>query len=75
MGAQFDTVYAEGGYRLSRGVDAFGETGGGAQVLALMPAQGGFVETVFAEPGTYALVDHDMRHAEAGAHGKIVVTR
>ncbi|MEV0267829.1 multicopper oxidase domain-containing protein [Hamadaea sp. NPDC050747] len=74
VGAQFDTVYAEGGYRLRRGVDPFGQTAGGAQVLDLAPAQGGFVETVFVEPGTYALVDHDMRHAETGAHGKIVIT-
>jgi nitrite reductase (NO-forming) len=66
VGAQFDTVYAEGAYRLRGGP-------GGAQALGLTAAQGGFVETVFTEPGTYTLVDHDMRHAEGGAHGRIAV--
>lgn len=74
VGAQFDTVYAEGAYLLRDGVDGFGQRAGGAQALGLAPAQGGFAEAVFAEPGTYALVDHDMRHAEAGEHGKLVVT-
>jgi nitrite reductase (NO-forming) len=74
VGAQFDTVYAEGGYLLRGGTDAYGQKAGGAQVLALAPGQGGFVEAVFAARGTYALVDHDPRHAEAGAHGKLVVT-
>lgn len=68
VGAQFDTVYKEGGYLLSRGGP------GAAQVLDLAPAQGGFVETVFPEPGHYPFVDHDTRHADAGAHGVFEVT-
>ncbi|MEV4399789.1 multicopper oxidase domain-containing protein [Nonomuraea sp. NPDC049607] len=41
----------------------------GAQALDLAPAQGGFAELVFPEAGTYPIVDHTMRQAEAGAHG------
>ncbi|MGI5493485.1 multicopper oxidase domain-containing protein [Microtetraspora malaysiensis] len=63
VGAPYDTVYKEGAYTLKKGGP------GGAQALDLAPAQGGFVELVFPEPGTYPIVDHDMRHAEAGAHG------
>ncbi|NRQ37071.1 multicopper oxidase domain-containing protein [Nonomuraea sp. NN258] len=63
VGAPFDTIYKEGAYAL-RAADP-----GGAQVLELAPAQGGFAELVFPEPGTYPVVDHAMRHAEAGAHG------
>ncbi|WP_260477660.1 multicopper oxidase domain-containing protein [Nonomuraea sp. WAC 01424] len=63
VGAPFDTVYKEGAYRL-RTRDA-----GGAQALDLAPAQGGFAELVFPEAGTYPIVDHTMRQAEAGAHG------
>ncbi|MCA0307637.1 MAG: multicopper oxidase domain-containing protein [Actinobacteria bacterium] len=73
VGAQFDTVYAEGGYLLRRGRDAFGTRGGGSQALALQPAQGGFVETVFGEAGRYPLVTHAMADAEHGAHGVVVV--
>lgn len=62
VGAQFGTTYLEG------------VRGGPAQTLALAPSQGGFVETVFPEPGRYALVDHDMRHAEGGAHGTVAVS-
>ena len=51
VGAQFDTVYREGGYLLSRGRDGLGGTAGGAQVLGLHAAEGGFVETVFPEQG------------------------
>ncbi len=69
VGAQFDTVYKEGAYLLRPGDD------GGSQVLDLAAAQGGFVETVFPEPGHYPFVDHDMRHGEAGAHGIFEVTR
>ncbi|WP_063271479.1 cupredoxin domain-containing protein [Amycolatopsis keratiniphila] len=47
---------------------------GGAQVLDLAPAQGGFVELTFPEAGHYPFVDHDMRHAENGAHGQFTVT-
>jgi nitrite reductase (NO-forming) len=73
VGAQFDTVYKEGAYLLRPGGDAGDQ--GGAQVLDLAPAQGGFAETVFPAPGHYPFVDHDVRHAESGAHGIVTVTR
>jgi nitrite reductase (NO-forming) len=70
VGAVFDTVYKEGAYALrARG----GGGSGGSQVLDLAAAQGGFVETEFAAAGHYSFVDHDMRHAEAGAHGVVEV--
>jgi nitrite reductase (NO-forming) len=68
VGAQFDTVYKEGAYLLRP------DDPGGAQVLDLAPAQGGFVETVFPEPGRYPFTDHDMRQGESGAHGIFAVT-
>lgn len=68
VGAQFDTLYKEGTWLLRPGDP------GGAQVLDLAPAQGGFVELSFPEPGHYPFVDHDMRHAENGAHGRFTVT-
>ena len=75
VGAQFDTVYVEGAYTLARGRSALGgTTDGGAQVLALQPAQGGFVELVFREAGHYPMVSHIMSDAEIGAHGVIEVT-
>ena len=53
VGGQFDTVYREGDWVLRDG----GSTGtGGAQVLDLAPAQGGFVELTFPEAGTYPFV-------------------
>ena len=67
VGGQFDTVYAEGAYLLRRGQ-------GGAQALALQPAQGGFVELVFPEAGRYPFVSHVMVDAERGAHGLFRVT-
>ena len=67
VGSRFDTVYKEGSYLLRPDDD------GGAQSLDLAPAQGGFVETVFPEAGNYPFVDHDLRHAEAGAHGHFEV--
>jgi nitrite reductase (NO-forming) len=73
VGAQFDTVYAEGAYLLRRGRDTFGTRDGGAQSLGLQAAQGGFVETVFGEAGRYAMVSHSMVDAERGAHGFVVV--
>ncbi|HEX6470889.1 MAG TPA: multicopper oxidase domain-containing protein [Streptosporangiaceae bacterium] len=73
VGAQFDTVYKEGAYLLRPGDHA--DDQGGAQVLDLAPAQGGFAETVFPAPGHYPFVDHDMRHAGSGAHGIVTVTR
>ncbi|MEN8652582.1 multicopper oxidase domain-containing protein [Streptomyces sp. 21So2-11] len=68
VGTVFDTVYKEGAYLLKP------DQPGGAQVLDLAPAQGGFVETVFPDAGHYSFVDHDMRHAEAGAHGIVEVS-
>jgi nitrite reductase (NO-forming) len=71
VGGQFDTVYREGDWVLRAG----GSTGtGGAQVLDLAPAQGGFVELTFPEAGTYPFVSHAMADAEAGALGRVLVT-
>lgn len=67
VGGRFDTVYAEGAYLLRGGA-------GGAQVLGLTPAQGGFVEPTFPEPGRYPFVSHVMVDAERGAHGLVEVT-
>ncbi|GLW66247.1 hypothetical protein Arub01_44910 [Actinomadura rubrobrunea] len=69
VGTRFDTVYKEGAYLLRPGRGR-----GGAQVLDLAAAQGGFVETTFPEAGRYTFVDHDMRHGENGAHGIVQVT-
>lgn len=69
VGTVFDTVYKEGAYLLRP------DQPGGAQVLDLAPAQGGFVETAFPEAGHYSFVDHDMRHAESGAHGVVEVSK
>ena len=69
VGTVFDTVYKEGA-RLLRPSDP-----GGAQALDLAPAQGGYVETTFPQPGHYTFVDHDMAHAESGARGTVEVTR
>jgi nitrite reductase (NO-forming) len=66
VGGQFDTVYSEGNYLLHPGP-------GGAQVLSLAPAQGGFVELSFPEAGHYPFVSHVMVDAERGAHGIITV--
>ncbi|MFI2433550.1 multicopper oxidase domain-containing protein [Streptomyces sp. NPDC018693] len=69
VGTVFDTVYKEGALLLTP------DQPGGAQVLDLAPAQGGYIETTFPEPGHYSFVDHDMRHAETGAHGTVRVTK
>jgi nitrite reductase (NO-forming) len=68
VGAPFDTVYVEGGYRL-RASDP-----GGAQVLDLAPATGGFVEAVFTQPGSYPFLTHALADADRGARGAIDVT-
>ncbi|MGH3366741.1 MAG: multicopper oxidase domain-containing protein [Nocardioidaceae bacterium] len=68
VGTQFDTVYSEGAYLLDGG-------SGGAQLLPLLPSQGGFVEMTFPEPGHYPIVSHLMVDAERGAHGLFEVTR
>jgi len=67
VGTQFDRVYSEGSYLLNGG-------DGGSQALALAPAQGGFVEMTFPEPGHYPFVSHIMVDAERGAHGLFEVT-
>ncbi|GIJ23006.1 multicopper oxidase domain-containing protein [Micromonospora lutea] len=67
VGAQFDTVYAEGRWQLRP------DEPGAAQVLDLAPAAGGFVETVPPEPGNYPFVTHAMVDAERGARGMIQV--
>lgn len=69
VGTQFDTVYKEGAWLLRPPGGS-----GGSQALDLVPAQGGFVEMTFPEPGHYPFMDHDMRHAENGAHGVFEVT-
>ncbi|MRH28877.1 multicopper oxidase domain-containing protein [Microbacterium sp. SYP-A9085] len=63
VGGQFDTVWSEGRYLVDRAKDT------GSQALGLMPAQGGFVELTFPEPGHYPFVSHFMVDAERGADG------
>ena len=74
VGGQFDTVWAEGAYRLRDGVGPLGGRDGGSQVLALAVAQGGFVELTPREPGRYPFVTHAMADAERGARGVLQVT-
>ena len=65
VGTIFDTVYKEGTYLLRRGnVDR-----GGAQVLDLQPAQGGFVELTVPKQGRYAIVTHKFANPGKGALG------
>jgi nitrite reductase (NO-forming) len=72
VGGQFDTTFLEGAWTLGGpGADPAGT--GGAQVLGLLPAQGGFVEVVFPEAGEYPFVSHLMVDAERGAHGLVSV--
>lgn len=73
VGGQLDTVYLEGAYVLG-GPDAPPGGTGGAQALALLPGQGGFVELTLPEAGHYPFVTHVMVDAERGAHGVIEVT-
>ncbi|MGA4670127.1 multicopper oxidase domain-containing protein [Propionibacteriaceae bacterium Y1923] len=70
VGGQFDTVFKEGEWLLR----PHNTHGGGAQALDLAPAQGGFVELVFSEPGTYTFVNHSFVEAERGARGIIKVS-
>jgi nitrite reductase (NO-forming) len=65
VGTIFDTVFKEGHYELQPG----NPTGGGSQALDLMPAQGGFVETTFAQPGVYTMVSHRFADASRGDLG------
>ncbi len=64
VGTIFDTVYKEGAYQLRPD-----DGKGGAQALDLQPAQGGFVEFTFDEPGQYVLVTHKFRNASRGGLG------
>ena len=70
VGGQFDTVFSEGSFLLHPG----NAERGGAQVLSLGPAQGGFVELSFPQAGHYPFVSHVMVDAERGAHGLFEVT-
>ena len=70
VGGVFDTVFKEGEYLLRPD----NENGGGAQALDLAAAQGGFVELVFEEPGTYTAVNHAFADMERGARALIRVT-
>ena len=72
IGAQFDTVWKEGAYRLG-GPEQVGGEDAGSQALGLLPAQGGFVETTFPEAGHYPFVNHLMTSGEKGAHGIVRV--
>ncbi len=65
VGTIFDTVFKEGHYELQPG----NPTAGGSQALDLMPAQGGFVETTFAQPGVYTMVSHKFADASQGDLG------
>ena len=75
VGTQFDTVWTEGRYLIggdSRADSA--ASSAGAQVLPLLPAQGGFVELKVDQPGDYSIVNHIMSLAEKGAHGILRVS-
>ena len=67
VGEQLDDVWSEGEWRLPPAEH------GAAQVLPLLPAQGGFVDLTFDEPGHYPFVSHLMVDAERGAHGLFAV--
>ena len=64
VGTVFDTVFKEGAYLLQPD-----ERRGGSQALDLQPAQGGFVEFTFAEPGLYPIVTHKFANVGKGALG------
>lgn len=74
VGGQFDTTWSEGTYHIRQGESWTGATDGGSQVMSLLPAEGGFVELEFPEPGNYAVVNHVMSEAERGAKGFVHVT-
>jgi nitrite reductase (NO-forming) len=65
VGTVFDTVYKEGQYLLRRDDGSMG----GSQAIDLQPAQGGFVEFTFDEPGLYPFVTHKFASASKGALG------
>jgi nitrite reductase (NO-forming) len=64
VGTIFDTVFKEGSYMLRPDARQ-----GGAQALDLQPAQGGFVELTFDEPGLYPIVTHKFANVGKGALG------
>jgi nitrite reductase (NO-forming) len=64
VGTVFDTVFREGAYTLRPD-----SSRGGAQALDLQPAQGGFVEFTFDEPGLYPIVTHKFANVGKGALG------
>ena len=68
VGTIFDTLFKEGAYALKPD-----QSTGGAQVLDLQPAQGGFVEFSFAEDGLYPFVTHKFANASRGALGFFAV--
>lgn len=68
VGAQFDTVFTEGAYRLQPGNAA----DGAAQELDLQPGEGGFVELTLTQPGTYTITTHRLADAARGAMGSII---
>ncbi|WP_420175228.1 multicopper oxidase domain-containing protein [Luteococcus sp. OSA5] len=75
VGAQFDSVWFEGAWRLKQGKGPGDPTStdGGSQTLGMLASQGGFVETVFPEAGHYSMVNHQMVDAERGASGVVRV--
>lgn len=76
VGTQFDTVWTEGRYLIGGTAveDPSVSASAGAQVLPLLPAQGGFVEFRVDQPGDYPMVNHAMSLAEKGAHGLLRVS-
>src|SRR3546814_16328626 len=64
IGTIFDTVFKEGAYLLRPDDER-----GGSQALDLQPAQGGFVEFTFDEPGLYPFVTHKFANPGRGALG------
>ena len=64
VGTVFDTVFKEGTYLLKPD-----ERRGGAQVLDLQPAQGGFVEFTLDKVGLYPIVTHKFANVGKGALG------
>lgn len=70
VGSQFDEVFKEGAYLLR----ADNPERAASQALSLLPAEGGFVELTFNEPGNYVAVNHIMSEAERGARAVFHVT-
>lgn len=70
VGGQFDAVFKEGAYLLR----ANNAEQAASQALSLLPAEGGFVELTFSEPGNYVAVNHIMSEAERGARAVFHVT-